>query len=48
MTYPTGKTDRGILYGALSAEEQALVRAAIESYASLPGAAITNAAGRGV
>jgi hypothetical protein len=41
LSYPTGNTDRGILYGALSAEEQALVRAALESYASLPGAAIT-------
>jgi hypothetical protein len=41
MTYPTGKIDRGILYGALSREEQALVRAALESFASLPGAAIT-------
>ncbi len=39
-TYPTGSSDRGILYGALSPEEQALVRAAIESYASLPGEAI--------
>jgi hypothetical protein len=41
MTYPTGNTDRGILYGALSPAEQAQVRVAIESYASLPGAAIT-------
>jgi len=41
MSYPTGNTDRGVLYGALPAEEQALVRAALESYASLPGAAIT-------
>jgi len=41
MSYPTGNSDRGILYGALSATEQAQVRAAIESYASLPGAAIT-------
>jgi hypothetical protein len=41
MSYPTGTTDRGILYSALSAEEQNLVRAALESYASLPGAAIT-------
>jgi hypothetical protein len=36
-----GKTDRGIPYGALAPDEQALVRAALESYASLPGAAIT-------
>ena len=41
MSYLTGKTDRGILYGALPAEEQALVRRALESYAALPGAAIT-------
>jgi len=41
MSFPTGTTDRGILYGALSPEEQALVRTALESYASLPGAAIT-------
>jgi hypothetical protein len=41
MQYPTGTIDRGILYGALSAADQALVRAAIESYASLPGDAIT-------
>jgi hypothetical protein len=39
--YPTGSVDRGILYGALNAAEQALVRAALESYASLPGDAIT-------
>ena len=41
MSFPTGTTDRGILYGALSPDEQALVRTALESYASLPGAAIT-------
>jgi hypothetical protein len=41
MSYPTGNTDRGISYGALPAEEQALVRTALKSYASLPGAAIT-------
>jgi hypothetical protein len=41
MSFPTGKTDRGILYSALPPEEQALARLAIESYASLPGAAIT-------
>ncbi|HEU5134180.1 MAG TPA: DUF3500 domain-containing protein [Steroidobacteraceae bacterium] len=39
-TYPTGTADRGILYSALSAEDQALVRAAIKAYASLPGEAI--------
>jgi hypothetical protein len=41
MTYPTGKIDRGILYKELPRKKQALVRAAIRSYASLPGAAIT-------
>ena len=41
QTYPTGSADRGILVSALAPAEQALVRAAIESYASLPGAAIT-------
>ena len=40
-TYPTGSADRGILYSALAPADQALVRAAIESFASLPGAAIT-------
>ena len=39
--YPSGDADRGILYSALPAPEQALVRAALESYASLPGDAIT-------
>lgn len=43
QTYPTGSSDRGVLYGALSPAEQALVRTAIESYASLPGSAITRA-----
>ena len=38
---PPATTDRGILYSALSPDEQALVRTALESYASLPGAAIT-------
>jgi hypothetical protein len=40
QSYPTGSVDRGMLYSALSAAEQAKVRAAIESYASLPGEAI--------
>jgi hypothetical protein len=40
LSYPTGKTDRGIPYSALSTGEQALVRAAIESYASLPGSSV--------
>jgi hypothetical protein len=41
LSYPTGAADRGIAYGALPPEKQALVRAAIEAYASLPGASIT-------
>jgi hypothetical protein len=43
QTYPTGSVDRGILYGALPPATQVLVRAALESYASLPGNAITHA-----
>ena len=43
QTYPAGSVDRGILYSALSTPEQAQVRAALESYASLPGEAITRA-----
>jgi hypothetical protein len=39
--YPTGDTDRGVRYDALSTAEQALVRTAIESYASFPGESIT-------
>jgi hypothetical protein len=42
LSFPTGTADRGIPYSALSPDEQALVRAAIDSYASLPGAAITS------
>lgn len=41
QTYPTGSADRGILYGALAPAERALVLAALQSYASLPGQAIT-------
>ena len=41
QSYPSGTADRGILYSALDAASQALVRAALESYASLPGDAIT-------
>jgi len=40
-TYPTGTLDRGVLYSALDANQQAQVRAALRSYASLPGAAIS-------
>lgn len=41
QNYPTGDDDRGVRYSALTGEQQRLVRAALESYASLPGAAIT-------
>jgi hypothetical protein len=40
-SYPSGGVDRGILYSALNAVEQAKVRAALESYVSLPGEAMT-------
>lgn len=40
-TYPTGDVDRGIQVGTLTPEQRALVRAALESYASLPGSAIS-------
>jgi hypothetical protein len=42
-SYPTGDTDRGIRVSALTPEQRALVRAAIESYARLPGNAISGA-----
>jgi hypothetical protein len=41
--YPTGTVDRGILYSSLDPAAQALVRAALRSYASLPGQSITRA-----
>lgn len=41
MTYPSGTTDRGVRYSALTPAQQLLVRAALRSYASLPGAAIS-------
>lgn len=40
LNYPTGTSDRGIRVDALSSDEQALVRRAIESYASLPAQSI--------
>jgi hypothetical protein len=40
-SYPAGDTDRGIEVGALTKEQRQLVREAIESYASLPGQAIS-------
>jgi hypothetical protein len=39
--YPTGETGRGIRVGALTREQRQVVREAIESYASLPGTAIS-------
>lgn len=41
LTYPTDESERGILYTDLDEKQQALVRAALRSYASLPGAAIS-------
>jgi len=43
QTYPTGTTERGILYSRLAPAAQARVRAALESYLSLPGEALTRA-----
>ncbi len=43
QTYPTGTTERGIRYSALAPAAQARVRAALESYLSLPGDALTRA-----
>ncbi len=42
-SYPAGGVDRGIRYDALPASAQARVRQALESYASLPGAAMSRA-----
>lgn len=41
QSYPTGSLDRGVRYSALTPAQQAIVRTALESYASLPGQAIT-------
>jgi len=43
QSYPAGKNDRGIEVGALTKEQRALVRAAIDSFATLPGAKIAAA-----
>ena len=43
QTFPSGTTDRGIRYSALEPAAQARVRAALESYLSLPGEALTRA-----
>ena len=40
-TYPTGDVDRGARYDKLTSDQQQLVRHALRSYASLPGAAIS-------
>jgi hypothetical protein len=41
FTYPAGTSDRGVRYAALDDAQRALVRAALRSYASLPGAALS-------
>jgi hypothetical protein len=43
QTYTTGTTERGIRYASLAPDAQARVRAALESYLSLPGEALTRA-----
>jgi hypothetical protein len=43
QTYPTGTTERGIPYSRLAPAAQARVQAALESYLSLPGEALTRA-----
>ncbi len=40
-SYPTDAGERGVPYPALDEQQQALVRTALRSYASLPGAAIS-------
>jgi hypothetical protein len=41
QSYPTGDSDRGVGYSALTADQQALVRAALETYTALPGQSLT-------
>ena len=41
QSYPTGDADRGVRYSALTSDQQALVRAALETYTALPGQALT-------
>ena len=43
QTYPSGTTERGVRYSRLAPAAQARVRAALESYLSLPGEALTRA-----
>jgi len=42
QSYPEGDADRGIRVGALTPEQRALARAALESFASFPGKSITS------
>jgi hypothetical protein len=42
QSYPTGDVDRGVRVAALTRDQRAFVRAALESYASLPGDAISS------
>jgi hypothetical protein len=41
QSYPTGDSDRGVRYAALTPDQQALVRAALETYTALPGQLLT-------
>ena len=41
LSYPSGTEDRGVPYASLTRPQQAVVLAALHSYASLPGAAIS-------
>jgi len=41
QSYPTGDADRGVRYSALTAEQQALVKTALETYTALPGQLLT-------
>jgi hypothetical protein len=43
QSYPTGTVDRGILVSTLTLEQKQLVRDAIDSYVSLPGASVSAA-----
>jgi len=41
QTYPTGSSDRGVLVSSLDPAQRRLARAAMESFASFPGSAIS-------
>jgi hypothetical protein len=43
QTYPSGDSDRGVSVRSLTDDQRRLVRAAIESYASLPGKSVSAA-----